>query len=347
MAQKKTVQLSVAEPVDDKFYSQWERRRTSRADTTALTSQYTRPPSTPVTGRQRKLRREEMKAPRYVGAAVQSDDEHKSERIKLLELKVLSATAAIANHKERERVLLRKNLAAKNHIQEMEKPNHESVKKLMRRYEKFRGGISFLSDNFTTTLQTEVTSLDKLEKRLKRELDAIQSVVDDLDRRLQEKQSHVYILNNYKDKEYPVKAIRIGELMTELDKVEMENNDDYYDLERVVDEELEKLTIAGKETEANIKESALNEVLTQMHPSLKDKALQNQVMEKEIKYHKEQIIALQNDIIELEGSVRELIAHPKTNVRLQVFPELFKYETKCTPEMDVILDIPKVKLLPI
>lgn len=84
-----------------------------------------------------------------------------------------------------------------------------------------------------------------------------------------------------------------------------------------------------------------------MHPSLREMARQNQVMESEIVYHKAQIAQLQKDLVKEEDYVKQLIAHPKTNVRLQVFPELFKYDTKCTPDMDVVLDIPKVELLPI
>lgn len=84
-----------------------------------------------------------------------------------------------------------------------------------------------------------------------------------------------------------------------------------------------------------------------MHPSLKEMAKQNQVMESEIKYHQDQLLQLEKDNEELTGEVEELLTHPKTNVRMQLFPELFKYSTKCTPDMDIVLDIPTVQTLPI
>lgn len=96
-----------------------------------------------------------------------------------------------------------------------------------------------------------------------------------------------------------------------------------------------------------LKENATSDVLSRMHPTLKEMAKQNQVMEKEIEYHKDQIAQLENDVKDLREEVKRMLLHPKTNVRLQVFPELFKYETKCTPDMDIVLDIPKVKVLPI
>ena len=55
----------------------------------------------------------------------------------------------------------------------------------------------------------------------------------------------VHVLNNYKDKEYPVKAIRIAELMNELDQVEMSNDDELDELDRIIEAELEKLNKAG------------------------------------------------------------------------------------------------------
>ena len=249
MAQKKSVQMNVVQSVDKAIYSQWERQTVTRGGTGGLlTGLSSRTPSTPVNSPgQRRLRREQVKPLKYAaGGTTQTSDEAKDERIKLLEMKILSTNAAIVNYKERERALIKKNLEMKSAIQEMEKPNHESVKKLMRRYEKFRGGISFLNDNFTTTLQNETSSLRALEDRLEKELNVIQRELSTLEKKLQQKQMQVYILNNYKDKEYPVKAIRIGELMTELDKVEMENGDEYYDLERVIDNELDKLKSAGE-----------------------------------------------------------------------------------------------------
>jgi len=104
---------------------------------------------------------------------------------------------------------------------------------------------------------------------------------------------------------------------------------------------------SGNQEQTSIKESALNSVLNQMHPSLKEMAKQNQVMQAEIDYHKEQIASLSLNVESLRQEVKQLLAHPKTNVRLQIFPELFKYETKCTPDMDVVLDIPRAELLPI
>lgn len=84
-----------------------------------------------------------------------------------------------------------------------------------------------------------------------------------------------------------------------------------------------------------------------MHPSLKDMALQNMVMKKEIEMNKQVQEDLLHDNQLLEAEVERLLKDPKTNTRLQMFPEFFPTREKCTPDMDVILDIPTQEWLPI
>jgi len=178
-------------------------------------------------------------------ARLTTTENDETEKTQLLELQIMSTKSAIANCKKRERQLIESNLVLKKEIVAEERPNHEAVKILMRRYEKFRGGISYLNDNFTSTLKYESDQLKQLEERLEKDLSFLENEVGVLDTKLQERQNQVYVLNNYKDKEYPVKAIRIGELLTEIDQVELANDDEYYDLERVIDDELQKLSREG------------------------------------------------------------------------------------------------------
>lgn len=179
-------------------------------------------------------------------ALKQTEEDLAAERIRVLELKIMSRRTAVTSHKVREQELIQENLAMKAMIEQGEKPDHEAVKKLLRRYEKFRGGMSYLNENFTSTLKSEHISLKDLEERLESELKFIQKEVNALDERLQERQNVVHVLNNYKDKEYPVKAIRIAELMNELDQVEMSNDDELDELDRIIGAELEKLNTAGE-----------------------------------------------------------------------------------------------------
>lgn len=228
---------------DKHFYSQWERQKglatpggqtnSSKTFTTSF-SVGGRPLSNPPTRSSR------------IRTSKATERDSSEERKRLLELKIMSTKSSITSFKLRESELIRENIAMKEAIDSLEKPHHEAVKQLLRRYEKFRGGMTFLCENFTTTLQSEQELLKKLSEQLEQELALVQKEVDILDNKLKQKQNEVHVLNNYKDKEYPVKAIQIAELMAELDQQEIENVDELDDLERIIDTELHKLIASGK-----------------------------------------------------------------------------------------------------
>ncbi len=60
-----------------------------------------------------------------------------------------------------------------------------------------------------------------------------------------------------------------------------------------------------------------------MHPSLKEMALQNLVMRKELEFHETEIEELENSNKKLATEVKTLLKDPKTSIRQQMFPEFF------------------------
>jgi len=342
MAERQRPQLP---RIDASIYKEWERQTSTTPANTFTTKTPSSTLNTPTP-------RNRLQTPKGRGLArgrysLETQRDEAAERKRILELRILSTKSAIAGYQHRVQELVRENIGMKRKIEQQEKPDHQAVKTLLRRYEKFRGGMSYLSENFTMTLGEEQQSLAQLKAKLDAELSAIENEVRFLDECLREQQTQVHVLNNYKDKEYPVKAIKIAELMKELDEVELNNEDEVYDLESIIGNELHKLSAAGHHTETELKETAIDKALYKMHPSVKEMAKQNQVMESEIHYHDNMLGELTDEIARLKSEVKELLAHPKTNMRLQVFPELFKYQTKCTPDMDVVLDIPTVQTLPL
>ena len=66
-------------------------------------------------------------------------------------------------------MLLDENIKLKDNIDVEEGENHDQVKKLLRKYEKFRGGIATLNDKFTVELSKVKADLEKT--KIKTELD--------------------------------------------------------------------------------------------------------------------------------------------------------------------------------
>lgn len=285
---------------------------------------------------QRRMRKEDKEA-------------HKKrvEAHKVLQLRIQARRQTIEEYRKRQLELLEANMALRTEIEEEERVTHDEVKKLLRKYDKFRGGISNLNTRFTDELEDAKNDLQQTKSEIRKELSSVQYDVDVLDGHLQEQLKELNILTNYKDKEYPVKALRIADLQKEIEQLDLKNTDAESELKQIVDTELEKMHTEQKQMHMHIREKATQEALETLHPTLEDMAMQNMVMEKEVNFHKDNHKALEESIATLKADVKRLLQDPKTNIRLQMFPEFFPSQEKCTPDMDVVLNIPTQQWLPI
>lgn len=274
-------------------------------------------------------------------------NKERNERIKILELRIRTRKKTLDEYLKRSRELLEQNMKLKESIESDEYGTLNAVKGLLRRYEKYRGGITTLNSNFVKEYDAAVRDLEETRHRTNSQLQALEKKVSDLDDSLKEKQEELHTLMSYKDKEYPVKAMRIATLQKEIQNLKIANQEDQEDLEHIVFTELEKYEKEQTRTANSITKSITERAISRMHPSLKDMALQNLVMTKEIEVHKKEQEGLIRVNQALEAEVKKLLRDPKTNTRLQMFPEFFPSRQKCTPDMEVVLDIPTQEWLPI
>lgn len=281
-------------------------------------------------------------------AAKQAElDKERNERIKILELRIKTRKKTNEEYKKRCFELLNENLKMSTAIESEEHGTLDDVKALLRRYEKYRGGISTLNSNFSKEHNEAKEELERTKSRTQMIIQALEEKVEVLDEKLRSKQEQLHTLLNYKDKEYPVKAMRIATLQKEIQSLKISNQEDQEDLEHIIYTELSKYEKDRSKRSQAITKEITEKAISMMHPSLKDMALQNMVMLKEIEIHRknQEELKQQNKILELE--VQALLRDPKTNSRLQMFPEFFPQREKCTPDMDIVLDIPTQQWLPI
>ncbi|XP_002742439.1 uncharacterized protein C20orf96-like isoform X2 [Saccoglossus kowalevskii] len=267
--------------------------------------------------------------------------------IAILQLQVKARKKSVESYRARQEFLVNDNIAYKEAIEGDEKRTHKDVKDLLKKYERFRGAVQNLNNKFDKERSTARKGLDEVRDKVNGELEGIQNEVDKLQSTLQSKQEELRVLRSYKDKVYPVKAIQIAELQKKIENLGRENEDDLNELESIIDIEKEKFAKASRDTDHRIKSEVTEKAIAAMHDSLKDMALQNMVMKKEIEEHKLKVIELEEYNMELEKEVKTLLADPKTDIRRQVYPHLYPKEPLCTPDMDVILDIPTQEWLPI
>lgn len=280
-------------------------------------------------------------------AKLQEEEKERSERMKILELRIKTRKMTLDEYEKRYAELIEQNIILRDQIESKEKNTLDHVKGLLRRYEKYRGGIATLNTHFNKEYDQAMKDLAEAQERLEKRLAGIEKEVLEVDNKLKEKQDELHVLLNYKDKEYPVKAMKISNLQKEIQSLKISNEEDQEELEHITRTELTKYERERQLTQNNITKQVTEEAITMMHPSLKDMALQNMVMKKEIELHKKQQEDLVKQNLELEKTVKQLLRDPKTNTRQQMFPEFFLYQQKCTPDMEVVLDIPTQEWLPI
>ncbi|XP_060081283.1 uncharacterized protein C20orf96-like [Ylistrum balloti] len=342
--------------VDFTDYDQWTRKN----------KPVTRPPPPPKGGKSVSIRRTAKSADscqhgtgpgrgghiptlkeKKQAAQKKSLDKERVERVKIIELRIRTRKKTLEEYQKRYHELLEENIKLKADIDEDEMHTMSHVKGLLRRYEKYRGGITTINTNFGTEFENAQGELDATKALTKNKLGSLEKQVSELDEYLKQKQEELHILMNYKDKEYPVKAMKIATLQKDIQNLKISCQEDQEDLEHIIYTELSKYE---KERNKNINETTkemTETAISMMHPSLKDMALQNMVMKKEIEMNKQVQEDLLHDNQLLEAEVERLLKDPKTNTRLQMFPEFFPTREKCTPDMDVILDIPTQEWLPI
>ncbi|XP_045192365.2 uncharacterized protein C20orf96-like [Mercenaria mercenaria] len=282
-----------------------------------------------------------------VHAKQQEEEKERSERMKILELRIKTRKKTLDEYEKRYAELIEQNILLRDEIESKEENTLDNVKGLLRRYEKYRGGIATLSTHFKKDYAQALEDLAAAEVRLKQKMEKVEQEVAEVDSRLKERQEELHILLNYKDKEYPVKAMKISNLQKEIQSLKISNEEDQEELEHITRTELSKYEREKQMTQNSITKQVTESCIEMMHPSLKEMALQNMVMKKEIVLHKKQQEELLRSNAELEKSVKQLLQDPKTNLRQQMFPEFFLYQQKCTPDMEVVLDIPTQEWLPI
>lgn len=351
-------------------YDQWQRqgknggrRKSANAERTENkpTPSKTRPDSSPLS-----LSQPRMKFTHFAGPAcghfhghgkkakglADAEDEDKREKdrqkeMKVLELLIKARKKALENYKHRQEVLLNENTKLRDEIQGKEKEVHQEVKGLLIKYERYRGAVSTINAKFEKEKREARREFNQARSKVEAELQAIQKQVEDVEDTLAKTKTELGVLMSYKDKEYPVRAMRIAELQRQIEYLTAQYEEELNDLENIISIERDKYAEQSAGDLHHIQANVTEDAIDSMHDSLKDMAMQNLVMNGEIDQHLVKGIELEQYNKELKEELARLKKDPKTDVRHQMFPHLYKEIETCTPDMDVVLDIPIQEWLPL
>ncbi|XP_030831368.1 myosin-11 [Strongylocentrotus purpuratus] len=271
----------------------------------------------------------------------------RQKEINVLSLLIMARRKALESYKLREETLLIENSKMRLEIESSEKDVHKEVKTLLQKYERYRGAVSTLSTKFESQKESANAELNQAQDKIAKDVLVLQKQVDAADSLLNETKKELATLTSYKDKEYPVRAMRIRELHKQIKYLAKEFKAEQDELDKIIQVETSKYTTRRDDRLREIQSQATDFAQDLMQEGVKDMAIHNITMKKEIEGHIEENEALETIIQHLKEDVKSMSTDPKSDVRKQMFPHLYKEVQKCTPDMDVELDIPRHDWLPI
>ncbi|KXJ12782.1 Uncharacterized protein C20orf96 [Exaiptasia diaphana] len=274
-------------------------------------------------------------------------DKKRYKFLSVLRTQIRARQRTIEEYQNRKMQLLQDNLAFKEQIESSEVDVHDQVKGLLQKYDKFRGALDTLNKTYEEDLIAAKKSLKSTQLKVNMELEELQQNLNALNVKLQKEIQKTNTLLNYKDKEYPEKALQIAKLKKRKEIIASAFKEELEELQAVIETETVKFGDHTQRTQEEIKVKAVQDMVKCINPSVQELALQNMAMKKEIEMHLNEVKLLEDKNQGLEEKIQSLLESKELNTREQLFPDVVGERVKCTPDMDLVLDIPTHKWLPI
>ncbi|XP_059393702.1 uncharacterized protein C20orf96 homolog isoform X3 [Carassius carassius] len=254
--------------------------------------------------------------------------------IKELMILIKSRKETIKDLEELCEQLQERNLQMARSIMDTDRSSFSRTNELLVQAEQKRRSTVALkrwNDSLIKNAKTELRDRKEASQTL---LSGLQKQLDLLKAKVVEAQKELRRLKTYKDMEFPVKALQIADMERKLDRLKQMQQKEMVNLERRQCQKEQEVLSAVVEKHAS-----------HIPPIVKLMASQNDTMREDIHKQKKLVMEMERKNEELRKCIQELqLSRPK-NIRREIFPDVFLKSDKCTPDMDVHLNIPQVDLL--
>ncbi|XP_048464045.1 uncharacterized protein C20orf96 homolog isoform X2 [Rhincodon typus] len=207
-------------------------------------------------------------------------------------------------------------------------------------------GISGVSEWKRQEIEAAKNDLKDTEEIVGQKSGELHCQLEEINTRIRNAQEEINMLKDFRDKEFPVYALKIAELQREIGKLPEKHQAELDDVEQIALEERKKLQNALKEKEQEILQKIAEEQFRFIPPGLQELMFHNTVMKKEIEVHRELNRKMERNNLALQQKLLQLLK-AKRDSREEIFADIFKKQPKCTPDMDVVLNIQREDCLPI
>ncbi|XP_057558773.1 uncharacterized protein C20orf96 homolog isoform X2 [Hippopotamus amphibius kiboko] len=224
-------------------------------------------------------------------------------------------------------------------IQDMEDSSALKVRVMLQQQDVFTTITDILEYSNKKKLHQMKCELQEWEEKEESKIHNLEQQVEQLDAKIEKVHEKVSFVSTYKDHEYPIKSVQVANLVRQLQQDEL---DDLSERCRMV---LASMSNQIQDKKKTLLRSLVVKIQRAHQEALLQKTWNSRVILKYMDKFQEFIDRFEEEIPILRAEMEQLqfqIWKPRETV----FADILLRRSKCTPDMDVILDIPVEELLP-
>ncbi|XP_038022126.2 uncharacterized protein C20orf96 homolog isoform X2 [Anas platyrhynchos] len=245
---------------------------------------------------------------------------------------------AIEELKQRSARLEEANCRLMKDIQHTDASTAKRARDLLQQYEQFQMVKATAQTASQKRLDTARAELQEMEKTMEKNLGELQQQLDEATSNVQVLQDELSVLRTYTDVHYPKQALQIVLLLSDIQNLKKQQQDEIDKTEEMGKAVLEELEEKTRQEQEELLQQVVEEVLLHQD-GLKQLVINNHVLRREIRRQREIIKDLEEEISELQSSIQTLRQRAR-DPREVIFADVFLRRPKCTPDTEVILSIP-------
>lgn len=265
-------------------------------------------------------------------------------RRNLLKAKIKFQKENIMVLNDRANELTEINLDIIEYIDKTENSANDKVDSILRKYERYQDVLKTINKKHSEEITDQKKDQNSIKKESKTELPKYEKISNEIEHELKSAQDLNKQLSIYKNQEYPEKILQINNLRKNLDDFKKFQYEEKEAFIQMMHDDKEREKAGHLKLTENIANNITEKVVDEMHYSLKEMALDNESMKSEIQFFKNLMEELYEETNLLEKELLILKSDRRVNNRAVIFNDIFKEKKICSPDMDIVLDLPKNEL---
>ncbi|XP_016056086.1 PREDICTED: uncharacterized protein C20orf96 homolog isoform X3 [Miniopterus natalensis] len=267
-------------------------------------------------------------------------------KFRLMRTMLRNRRTSLQELREQEDLLIKLNQELIKTIQDMEESSALKTRGMLQQQDIFGTIINSLGCSNKKKLQQMACELQQWKEKEESKMSYLKQQVEQLNAKIKKTQEEVNFLSTYMDHEYPVKSVQIANLALQLQQVKDNQQDELDDFNEIHKIALESLSDRIQMKRKKLLGSLVAKIQQPSQGVLLQKTWENQSMVKYTEKFREFVSHFEEKIPKLRAEVKQLQAQTQ-EPREVVFADVLLQRPKCTPDMDVTLNIPVEELLPL